>query len=151
MITQAAGRAGRSEIAGNVIVQAYNVDAPAVIFGCRQDYKAFCEDELPKREKFFFPPYSRLIKLIFMSTNKDTAQLTAKMFVDEFTAEFENFPSRTEIFGPIPAMIENLRGTFRFAVLIKTSDIDAVKNFLRKKNLHTSDGVQIDIDPISTS
>ena len=48
-------------------------------------------------------------------------------------------------------MIENLRGTFRFTVLIKTNDLDAVRNFLRKKNLHKIDSVEIDIDPLTTS
>ena len=150
LITQAAGRAGRAEVAGKVVVQAYNVDAPAVIFGCRQDYKKFCADELPKREKNFFPPYSRLIKLIFTSTNQEVAKNLAKTFVDDFKIEFK-ISARTEIEGPIPAMIEKLRENFRFAVLIKTLDIDAVKSFLRKKNLHTFDSVQIDIDPITTS
>ena len=151
LITQAAGRAGRSEVAGNVIVQAYNVEAPAVIFGCSQDYDAFCKDELPKRKIYFYPPYSRLIKILFMSAKAETAKSQGKIFVDEFKAEFKESSARHEILGPIPAAIENLRGTFRFAVLIKTNELDAVRNFLRKKNIHRNDSVVIDIDPVSTS
>lgn len=150
LITQAAGRAGRAEFPGYVIVQAYNTESPAVVFGCRQDYKSFCEYELAEREKYFYPPYSRLIKLIFMSQNEDYAQERAEFFVKEFKAEFDS-AARTEIEGPIPAMIAKLRDVFRFAVLIKTEDIGAVREFLRKKNLHVSDSVQIDIDPLITN
>ena len=151
LITQAAGRAGRAEIEGEVIVQAYNVDASAVIFGCRQDYNAFCKDEIIKRKIYFYPPYSRLIKILFMSKNAETAKSDGKIFVEMFKAEFKGSSARHEILGPIPAMIENLRGTFRFTVLIKTNDLDAVRNFLRKKNLHKIDSVEIDIDPLTTS
>ena len=151
MITQAAGRAGRAEFEGNVIVQAYNVEAPAVIFGCRQDYKAFFEDELPKRKRFFYPPYSRMIKILFTSKNAEVAKLQGKNFVDDFKKNFAGSSFRNEIFGPIPALIENLRGTFRFAVLIQTTDIDAVRNFLRQNRLDKIDSVIIDIDPLATS
>lgn len=150
LITQAAGRAGRAEFPGYVIVQAYNPDAPAVLFGCRQDYKSFCEYELAEREKYFYPPYSRLIKIIFISENQDYAKERAEFFVNEFKAEFVG-ATRTEIEGPIPAMIAKLRDVFRFAVLIKTEDLDAVREFLRKKNLHVFDSVQIDIDPLITN
>ena len=146
-ITQAAGRAGRADLQGKVIVQAYNVDAPAVIFGCRQDYKSFYADEIIKREKNFYPPYCRLVKILFMSENQNVAKANAQDFVDAFNSEMLN----DEIEGPIPAMIENLRGVYRFAVLIKTLDLDAVRKFLRKKNLHVMDSVQIDIDPLVTS
>ncbi|MBR5913030.1 MAG: primosomal protein N' [Selenomonadaceae bacterium] len=147
LITQAAGRAGRAKIVGRVIVQAYNVEAPAVIFGCKQDYKNFCKIELPEREKNFFPPYSRLIKILFTSENRDYAMEKAKNFVEDFKSEMLN----AEIEGPIPAMIEQLRGVYRFAVLIKTLDLDAVRKFLREKNLHLMDSVLIDIDPLTTS
>ena len=147
LITQAAGRAGRAKVIGRVIVQAYNVDAPAVVLGCKQDYKNFCKTELPEREKNFFPPYSRLIKILFMSKNRDYAMEQAKNFVEDFKSEMLS----GEIEGPIPAMIENLRGVYRFAVLIKTLDLDATRNFLRKKNLHLYDTVQIDIDPLTTA
>ena len=147
LITQAAGRAGRSNFIGRGIVQAYNVEAPAVIFGCKQDYKNFCNFELPEREKNFFPPYSRLIKILFTSENRNYALEQAKKFVEDFKSEMLS----GEIEGPIPAMIEQLRGVYRFAVLIKTLDLNAVRKFLRKKNLHRYDTVEIDIDPLTTS
>ncbi len=63
----------------------------------------------------------------------------------------KNSEVRQEIFEPIPAVIENLRGKFRFAVLIKTSDLEIVRGFLRLHNLHISPNVQIDFDPLTTN
>ena len=151
LITQAAGRAGRADLPGKVIVQAYNPDAPAVVFGCAQDYENFCRAELPNRKNFFFPPYCRLIKLLFMSEDETAAKENAKKTVAAFRDEVKkNSDARHEIWGPIPAIIANLRGVYRFVVLIKTQDLNAVKKFMRAHDLQKLPDVQIDIDPTST-
>ena len=90
---------------------------------------------------------SRIIKILFTSENHDYAIEQAKNFVEDFKSEMLN----AEIEGPIPAMIENLRGVYRFAVLIKTLDLNSARKFLREKNLHLMDSVIIDIDPLTTS
>lgn len=151
LITQAAGRAGRADLPGKVIVQAYNVNAAAIRYGCEQDYEKFCASELPQREEVFFPPFCRLVKLTFM--NKDEAK--AKAFAKEIRAAFRaevanNSKARQDIFGAIPAAIANLRGVYRFVLLIKSNDLSAVRNFLKAHDLHKRDDVQIDIDPLTT-
>lgn len=152
LITQAAGRAGRAEISGKVIVQAYNANAEAVQLACRQDFKTFFAQELPKRQFLSFPPYSRLVKLIFSSRDADKAKDAAEFAVNNFKLEVTAKSAvLQEIFGPIPAAIEKLRGEFRFAVLIKSLNLDEVRGFLRFHNLHKAPNVQIDFDPIMTS
>lgn len=152
LITQAAGRAGRGDLPGKVIVQTYNTDADAVKFACAQDFNSFYEIEILKRQLLFFPPFCRLVKLIFISKNKDKAKDSAERIVNSFKIEvMQNSEVRQEIFGAIPATIENLRGEFRFVVLIKTSDLEIVRGFLRFHNLHISPEVQIDIDPLKTT
>ncbi len=150
LITQAAGRAGRADLPGKVIVQAYNVDAPAIKFGCAQNYEKFFASELPQREEVFFPPFCRLVKLIVMSTKEGKAKTFAKEIVKAFRTEFEKSVGRQEIFGPIPAAIANLRGVFRFSVLIKATNLSAVRKFLLAHELHRRDDVIIDIDPQTT-
>ena len=151
LITQAAGRAGRADSPGKVIVQAYNVDAPAIRFGCAQDYEKFCASELPQRKEIFFPPFSRLVKLIV--THKDEAK--AKKFAKEIVAVFReeiiaNTDDRQEILGPIPAAIAKLRGLYRFAVIIKSANLEEVQLFLRVHKLNRRDDVAIDIDATTT-
>ena len=151
MITQAAGRAGRGDLPGKVIVQTYNTEAEAVKFACQQDFKSFYDAEISSRELLFFPPFSRLVKLIFTSKKKEKALDTAERIVNSFRLEVEkNSAIYQEIWGPIPAAIENLRGEFRFIVLIQTLDLEMVRGFLRYHNLHVSPNVQIDFDPITT-
>ncbi|MBR0261217.1 MAG: primosomal protein N' [Selenomonadaceae bacterium] len=151
LITQAAGRAGRADLPGKVIVQAYNVDAAAIRFGCAQDYEKFFANELPQRKEVFFPPFCRLVKLIFMHKDEIKAKNFAKEIRDAFYGEVKknNF-KRQEIFGPIPAAIANLRGVYRFVLLIKSENLSSVRNFLRAHNLHKRDDVYIDIDPLTT-
>ena len=151
LITQAAGRAGRANLSGEVIVQAYNTDSDAIIFGCQQDYEKFFDSEIKLREEFFFPPFSRLVKILFMSKKKDLAKNLAEEIVRLFSAEIKNSSARQEIFGPIPAMIENLRGVYRFVILIKSTDLNFVRRFLLKNNLQKMSEVQIDFDPITTN
>ena len=151
LITQAAGRAGRANLPGKVIVQAYNVDAAAVRFGCEQDYEKFCASELPQREEVFFPPFCRLVKLIFTGKDEIETKNRAKEIVKAFRAEVvQNSRTRQEIFGPISAAIARLRENFRFVVLIKSEDLSSVRNFLRAHDLHKRDDVQLDIDPTTT-
>ena len=152
LITQAAGRAGRANLQGKVIVQAYNVEANAVVLGSHQDYETFCRKELIYRKKFFYPPYCRLVKLMFMSTVESDAKKFAKKIVDAFKTEIANNSHvRQEILGPIPAMISKYRDEFRFVVLIKTKDLSAVRKFLLSHDLDKLPEVSIDIDPISTT
>ena len=151
LITQAAGRAGRADLPGKVIVQAYNVDAAAIRFGCEQDYEKFCASELPQREEVFFPPFCRLVKLIFTGKDELKTKTRAKEIAKAFRAEVvQNSRKRQEIFGPIPAAIAHLRENFRFVVLIKSEDLSSVRNFLRAHDLHRRDDVQLDIDPTTT-
>lgn len=151
LITQAAGRAGRANLPGKVIVQAYNVDAAAIKYGCEQNYLKFCAGELPQREEVFFPPFCRLVKLIFTGKDEIKTKNRAKEIVKAFRAEIvQNSRTRQEIFGPIPAAIACLRENFRFVVLIKSEDLSSVRNFLRAHDLHKRDDVQLDIDPITT-
>ena len=151
LITQAAGRAGRADSPGKVVVQAYNVDVPAIRFGCAQDYEKFSAVELPLRKEIFFPPYCRLVKLIVSHKDADKAKKFAKEIVaafrDEIVAASED---RQEIMGPIPAAIAKLRGLFRFAVVIKSANLEEVQIFLRVHKLHRRDDISIDFDPTTT-
>ena len=146
LITQAAGRAGRANLRGRVVVQAYNPEAEAVQFGCRQDYEAFCRYELPLRKAQMFPPYSRLVKLIF--SGKDEAQVQS--FAQEVVKAFsEELKVEGETMGPAPALIAQYKNIYRFVVLIKSNELSAVRNFLRRHELHKRNDVTIDIDPSS--
>ena len=120
-------------------------------FGCEQDYEKFCAAELPQRQKFFFPPFCRLVKLIVAGKDeiktKSRAKEIAKLFREELG---KKFPAQQKIFGPIPAAISCWHDVYRFSVLIKSTDLSSVRIFLRAHDLHRRPDIQIDIDPLTT-
>ncbi len=154
LITQTAGRAGRHSDGGmvrrgHVIVQSYNPGHYAVACGIAQDYEGFYRQEIVMRRQLFYPPFSRLVKLVFHHGEENRARGNAAGFVEGFRNHFLKEEEWQQAIGPSPAMIANFRGTYRFVVLIKTGDLPAVQDFLRQEGLHLRTDVAIDIDPIT--
>ena len=149
LITQTAGRAGRhSGARGEVIVQTYNPAHYAVHAAMRQDYEAFAEQELALRRELFYPPFSRLVKLLFYDPNRDRAWNEANTFAVSFQNTFAG-RAGCMVIGPSPALIEKERGAYRFIVLIKTDALADVRVFLRNQGIHLRDDIAIDIDPVA--
>ena len=146
LITQTSGRAGRGEIPGEVVIQVYEPNAPAIQFSVEQSYEKFYESEIKLRAELNYPPFSRLVKLIFSAKNQIEAKQNASGFVQKFSNEIQD-----EVIGPAAAMIENFNGYYRFVVLIKTHNLDRVRDFLQSENIDSRRDISIDIDPISTS
>ena len=148
LITQTAGRAGRHGKQGRVIIQTYNPQHYAVVTGMAQDYEGFYQQELKLRKELFYPPFSRLVKLLFQNKDEQTARNEASKLVTAFQHKFPQDQNQ-QVIGPAPAVVACLRGVYRFAVLIKTADLEAVQGFMREQGLHMRADVAIDIDPIT--
>ena len=156
LITQTAGRAGRrvrGARRGKVLVQTYNTEHYAVQCGIRQDYAGFYAQEIQLRRALGYPPFARLIKLLFQAESEAAAREQAAAFVaacrQEFGAPADGTQARAEVIGPAPALVAKFRGTYRFVVLIKARDLAAVQTYLRSCRLHLRTDVAIDIDPIT--
>ena len=149
LITQTAGRAGRGEAAGQVVVQCYSPEHYAVQAALKQDYEAFYREEIAIREQLFYPPFSRLVKLIVQHGEEEAARQEACRIQENFLAAFAGREGQ-QIIGPAPALIAQFRGIHRFVLLIKTADLAAVREFLRGEGLATRNDVLIDVDPIMT-
>lgn len=150
LITQTAGRAGRGEVPGRVVVQCYSPEHFAVRTGIDQDYEAFFREEMKLRKTLFNPPFSRLIKLVFQHENESEARRMATAMRDAFVQEFRGNPLQQAV-GPAPAMMSWLRGVYRYALLLKTGDIESVLCFLRRQGAGQDMRVMVDIDPLATS
>ena len=160
LITQTAGRAGRHTAGGergHVLVQTYNTEHYAVQCGIHQDYEGFYQKEIALRKAMGYPPFTRLIKLLFQSTDETAAKQSALAFVQAFQQRYPGSastplgtpPKTNTVIGPAPALIACFRGTYRFVVLIKALDLEDVRKFLREQGLHLRTDVAIDIDPIT--
>ena len=160
LITQTAGRAGRHTAGGergHVLVQTYNTEHYAVQCGIHQDYEGFYQKEIALRKAMGYPPFTRLVKLLFQNTDETAAKQSALAFVQAFQQRYPGGvstplgtpPKTNTVIGPAPALIACFRGTYRFVVLIKALDIEDVRQFLREQGLHLRTDVAIDIDPIT--
>ncbi len=164
LITQTAGRAGRhiehreTGERGHVLVQTYNTEHYAVQCGIAQDYEGFYRHEIAMRQALGYPPFTRLVKLLFQNADEAAAKQAASSFVQAFQQRFPlaagaplGAPPTTNVaIGPAPAVIARFRGVYRFVVLIKAVQLSDVQAFLREQKLHLDTDVAIDIDPITT-
>ena len=146
LITQTAGRAGRHGTQGEVVVQTYNPEHYAVQCAIRQDYISFYEKEIELRRELFYPPFSRIVKLLFHAVRREEAWGMAESFVAAYRNYFCDGQGRAVI-GPSPALIEKERNEYRFVVLIKTDALAPVREFLYEQDVHLNNNIAIDIDP----
>lgn len=148
-IIQVSGRAGRGELPGRVLIQTFIPDNYAIKFATEYNYEKFYEYEIELRKKLNYPPFCRLVKIIFEGKKNENVQLVSneiKNFIQKNLENLENI----ELLGPIPAPIAKLKGKFRYQILLKVKRISDVKKLLTEipvsqKNVH----IIIDVDPYS--
>ncbi len=113
LLVQVAGRAGRGDQAGEVVVQTFTPKADAIQYAKRADFDGFAEVELGVRKQFHYPPYRHLIHHIFRGLNPEKI----KFFADHWVKEVAKaLGSAVEIRGPAPSPIEKVKDEYRFQV-----------------------------------
>ena len=114
----------------------------------QQDYEAFYAQEIELRRELFYPPFSRLVKLLFQDVKRERAWTAAAAFVKDVQQKFAD-QTGCMVIGPSPALIERERNKYRYVVLIKTDRLADVQAFLREHGMHLRNDAAIDIDPIT--
>jgi len=153
LLAQVAGRSGRRERAGEVIVQAWDPGHHAVRAACDHDFEAFARDELSYRRTLQYPPFAALALLVFRDRDFDTARGRAGTLAAGLRRL--HLPD-LGILGPAPAPLERLRGEFRVQVMLKGRSRAAVRrgmseaaDLLERAGVRP-DSVTLDVDPVST-
>lgn len=148
-MTQVAGRAGRGDDAGQVIIQTYSPEHPVIQAVRKHDYREFIEAELAQREALNYPPYGRLVLLRLSGVEGSEVQSTAEIIADACT---QLLGSACEILGPAPASIMRVARRYRWHILLKFPLDEGETNFdLRElRNLcPQSVSMTIDVDPLN--
>jgi len=134
LLTQVSGRAGRSNVAGEVIIQTHNerhFTLQKVVF---HDYKGFYEKEIKDREKMEYPPFSRICLVETRDPDEEKAHGAMKDFFDELQA----YKKYLDIKPPTTALIARLKGNYRFHLMIKSfKDKDPGGKILRQAVLNS--------------
>lgn len=149
LIAQAAGRAGRGRAEGHVLVQCYDPEHYAIQAAMLQDYDAFYQQELKKRQELYYPPFRRLIKLLFMHEDEAQAKAAAEAMKEKCMKQFANVADQ-EILGPAPALIEKMQGVYRYVLLWKIADLQQALKFLQAQGVERDAQMIVDVDPSMT-
>jgi primosomal protein N' (replication factor Y) len=152
LVTQVAGRTGRGEKGGRVLVQTFNPDHPAIVAAVRHDYAAFAAGELPMRQMLKYPPFSSMIRLVIRGPVEITAQTFAKNLAEQFTAALKAESADARVLGPAPAPFAKLRGLYRYQIQIQGQDGEKLRTVVKKitTDMKPPDDVQwiVDVDPV---
>ena len=154
LMEQVSGRAGRADGEGRVLIQAYNLQHPVLQWVMHHDVNAFYRHEIGYREFFHYPPFVRMIKVIFKHKEEPKA-LEAATQMAEALQKIETI----HVQGPVPGIVARVRNLYVQEIWIKcprnTAVLDSVKAFLKDQRIVISgargmSGVQvlIDVDPV---
>lgn len=144
LLTQVAGRAGRSALGGEVIVQTYHPDHYAVVAASNHDYEGFYREEMSFRRQQMYPPLRRLARLVVYHGQRAKAQAEAQSAADLLRAEISarSLPD-VDLIGPAPCFFARQRGEWRWQVVVRSPDPVAL---LRGVGLGR--GWRVDVDPV---
>ncbi len=154
LLVQVAGRAGRADRPGLVIVQTRDPEHPAVAFAARHDVVGFIERELADRQELGYPPFARLALVRVEAMDEALAADTARAFADRAAATEPVVSGDVDVQGPAPAPLARLRGRYRFRVQLRGADRARLRLVLAalarlRDELHDRRvRVTLDVDPV---
>ncbi|MDR1963070.1 MAG: primosomal protein N', partial [Planctomycetaceae bacterium] len=155
LITQVAGRTGRGEKGGRVIIQTFSPDHPAILAASRHDYRTFVSQELPMRKLLGYPPYTKMVRIVVRGESEVKTREFANEFVERIktvSGSFSAQPIPFRILGPAPAPFAKLRGFYRFHIHLHDPNGERLRGLVRSVSLalKTPADVQwiLDVDPI---
>ena len=144
LLTQVAGRAGRSLLGGEVIIQSYRPEHYAIQAARRHDYADFSRQELSFRRELGYPPFRRLARLIYVHKDYERAKAEAEALARGLRFAIQEHGEGVELIGPAPCFFGREHGNYRWHVIVRAQDPAA---FLRRVALPA--GWRVDIDPES--
>jgi primosomal protein N' (replication factor Y) len=156
LLVQVAGRAGRGEAAGRVVVQTLRPGHPSLVAAARHDYAGFMRDELERRRALGYPPFARLVNVRLDGRDATAVERMAREVAARLRREARvlGLPEDA-VLGPAPAPLERVRGRHRWQVLLRSAEVRLLRTLAR--NARAAEGqvrraglrVVIDVDPYS--
>ena len=128
LITQAAGRAGRGELPGQVFIQTYQPENHAIRMAAAQDYEGFYQEEILLRQAMEYPPFSHIFSVLITGEMEQEVILAAQ----RLGAFMNHYAERAgcTVVGPAPAPLPKFRGEFRWQIFAKGTDAERLKAFV---------------------
>ena len=160
LLTQAAGRAGRGDEPGDVIIQTYNPEHYAVLFAKEQDYESFYEQEIMYRKLGFYPPIWNLLLVMCTSEDEKKLQFSSEKIVRHLQKQIDTddyFKGKAiQMVGPADATIARVNDIYRKVIYIKTKDYqdlvllkDRLEYYMKDNKDFGQVSVQFDFNPMN--
>ncbi len=150
LLTQAAGRCGRGDVCGRVVIQTLNEDHYIFKFLKNHDYMGFYNYELSMRKMLQYPPFSRLARLLVRGKKEEKVVKSINDLKTALEKEISNNKKTITILGPAAAPISRISNNFRYHIILKSKDIESIRQTVKAvKNTVSGRDVylEIDIDP----
>jgi primosomal protein N' (replication factor Y) (superfamily II helicase) len=151
LMTQVAGRSGRAELPGEVVIQTYMPDNDIIKFAAKQDFENFYKHEIELRKLFNYPPFTQMIKFVLTSENETQAQNIA---IDMRSNLINDLPSTYDIHPVIACGRAKIKDKYRFQFIIRGKSHkflkEKISNLKNSYRLPKNVKLFIDVDPTST-
>ena len=160
LLTQAAGRAGRGDETGDVVIQTYNPEHYAVLTAKAQDYESFYEQEIMYRQFGFYPPVWNLLLVMCTSEQEKLLEVMSEKLVRRLQSYIDTDEvlqkERIQLVGPTDATIARVNDVYRKVIYIKTKEYkslvllkDRLEDYMKDNRDFQNVSVQFDFNPMS--
>jgi primosomal protein N' (replication factor Y) len=151
LITQVAGRTGRGQKGGRVVVQTFYPKHDAVRMAATYDYEAFVRKELDQRRELGYPPFVSLVRALVQGWNENRVHEAARQLGEKLRATFDE--SKVRVLGPAEPPLHKLKGRTRMHLLLKCPELEPVLPALRRvaETFPNDNSLQVvlDVDPLN--
>ena len=154
LITQAAGRAGRGELPGDVVIQTYSPDNYSIISASHQDYKEYYEEEIAFRRMLMYPPCGHMMVILIEHKNYNVATSGADNLAGILKNVIINEALKALVIGPSDATLVKIADMYRKVIYIKSTDYDMLKrlkDYVEESEDFVKNDIRItfDFDPMN--
>jgi primosomal protein N' (replication factor Y) len=149
LLSQVAGRAGRGERPGRVLIQTWSPDHYALICAAGHDYEGFYQQEVVGRQALGYPPFGYLVNLVLVGNEEPKVQRAAAALADGL----QRVGGAVEVLGPAPCPLARLRGKSRVQILLKATERLPMRRLLARlpelrKKIPAGVALAVDVDPV---
>lgn len=153
LLTQVAGRAGRGDKPGRVILQTFLPEDPTIEFAMRQDFEGFALHEIEHRKVAALPPIARMVRIVLRDQSLDELLKRADALALQIQQAIPTAQAPIDLRGPMPCAIERIAGYHRNQIVLTSPSPAALQHVLaglrEQTGLVSNDRVAIDVDPVS--
>jgi primosomal protein N' (replication factor Y) len=153
LITQVAGRAGRGDVPGRVVLQTFLPGDPTIQAALKQDFESFAAAELVHRQQVGLPPFTRMVRIVLRDQDAPKMARRAEELAAQLAQALVGHGSAVSMRGPAPCAIGRIAGYFRSQIVLSSPSAARLQHVLsqvrEKGALARSERIAVDVDPVA--